>query len=96
MANIKSAIKRIKVTKRNKIRNRNYSTMVKTFTKKFQNSLNIYKLESNQVNKIQVESALDEVYSKIDKAVKVKVIHKNTAARKKSKLALAFNKIKRI
>nr|WLD06196.1 ribosomal protein S20 [Meringosphaera mediterranea]WLD06305.1 ribosomal protein S20 [Meringosphaera mediterranea] len=95
MANIKSAIKRIKVAKRNQIRNHSYAKMIKTFTKKFQTILKEYEIESNESKLVAVENALNQTYSKIDKAVKVNVIHKNTAARKKSKLASAFNKVKK-
>lgn len=95
MANIKSAIKRIKVAKRNQIRNHSYTKMIKTFTKKFQIILKEYEIESNESKLIAVENVLNQTYSKIDKAVKVNVIHKNTAARKKSKLASAFNKVKK-
>jgi small subunit ribosomal protein S20 len=35
MANIKSAIKRIDITKRNTLENRRYSSNVKTYTKKW-------------------------------------------------------------
>jgi small subunit ribosomal protein S20 len=69
--------------------------MIKTFTKKFQTILKEYEIESNESKLVAVENALNQTYSKIDKAVKVNVIHKNTAARKKSKLASAFNKVKK-
>ena len=45
MANIKSAIKRIDITKRNTLENRRYSSNVKTYTKKYLMSLEAYKLD---------------------------------------------------
>ena len=43
--------------------------------------------------KAKVQSILNSLYSLIDKGLKKKVFHKNTAARKKSKLALQFKAI---
>ena len=37
---------------------------------------------------------LNKIYSKLDKATKVNVLHKNTAARKKSALTKAFSFVK--
>ena len=94
MANIKSAIKRIKVTKRNTLENKLYSSNVKTFTKKYLVSLNEYKEKPNPTNLALVTKNLSIVFSKIDKATKKNVLHKNTAARKKSALVNAFNFVK--
>lgn len=94
MANIKSAIKRIDTTERNNLRNKRYKTNVKTFTKKYLMALNIYKQEPNDVNLELVIKNLNLAYSKLDKATKANVLHKNTAARKKSALKMAFNSTK--
>ncbi len=91
MANIKSAIKRIDVTKRNTQRNKVYSSNIKTFTKKYLISLNQYKEEPNETNLGIVMDNLNKIYSKLDKATKVNVLHKNTAARKKSALRNALS-----
>ena len=93
MANIKSAIKRIKVTRRNNLQNKLYSSNIKTFTKKYYKNLSLLKLNQTEENRLKVSQSLDILVSKIDKAVKRNVLHRNTAARKKSKLALALNKI---
>ena len=50
MANIKSAVKRIDITKRNTLRNKRYESTVKTFTKKYLMSLDIYKSDPNESN----------------------------------------------
>jgi ribosomal protein S20 len=39
-----------------------------------------------------VQSQLQESYSKIDKALKVWILHKNTAARRKASIAKLFAK----
>lgn len=86
MANIKSAIKRIKTTKRNTLENKRYSTMVKTSIKNFHKSIEAYKQNPNPTTLLTVSNFLSLAYSKIDKAAKKKVLHKGTAARKKSRL----------
>ena len=93
MANIKSAIKRIKTTKRNTLQNKLYKSNIKTFTRKYLVSLNEYNLRPNPSNLALVTKYLSLVFSKIDKATKKNVLHKNTAARKKRALANAFNSI---
>ena len=45
MANIKSAIKRIDITKRNTLQNKRYSSNVKTYINKYLISLEAYKLD---------------------------------------------------
>lgn len=94
MANIKSSKKRIDVTKRNNLKNKLYKSNVKTFTKKYLLALQQYKTAPNEVNLELVTKNLNMVYSKLDKATKTNVLHKNTAARKKSALKLAFTSIK--
>jgi small subunit ribosomal protein S20 len=93
MANIKSAIKRIDIAKRNNLRNKQYSSNIKTFTKKYLLSLNAYKDDMNETNLEIVMTNLSKIYSKIDKATKANILHKNTAARKKSALKRALNSI---
>ena len=87
MANIKSAQKRILVTERNRLQNRFYKSSVKTATKMFLQSLETYKTSQNPDDKLKSQKLLSSVYSLIDKASKRNVFHKNTAARKKSKLS---------
>ena len=94
MANIKSAVKRIDITKRNTLKNKQYKSMVKTFSKKYLKSLAEYKNNPNEDNfKIVLEN-LNILYSKLDKATKAKVLHRNTAARKKSAFKIALNSSK--
>ena len=90
MANNKSAKKRILIAKRNRLQNRFYKTSVRTLTKLFLNNLETYKLSPTAENKEEVQKVLNSTYQLIDKACKKNIFHKNTAARKKSKLALRF------
>jgi small subunit ribosomal protein S20 len=87
MANNKSAQKRIQVTKRNRLQNRFYKSSVQTLGKRFFKNLELYKSLKNSENQKKLNESLNLTYSIIDKASKKKLFHKNTAARKKSKLA---------
>ena len=87
MANNKSAKKRILISKRNNLQNRFYKSSVKTLTKRFLKDLEIYKTSKNKNDEEKLQIGLNSLYSLIDKGLKKNVYHKNTAARKKSKLA---------
>ena len=84
MPNIKSAMKRVKVSKKKNLRNRMVKTGVKTAIKKYQVALN----EGAAPAKAQ----LGATTSAIDKAVSKGIIHKNAANRKKARLAKALAK----
>jgi len=94
MANSKSAKKRIKVNKRNNIQNNSYKSLIKSYEKMHINLLKDYKTSDEFVPgaaipenvKKKFLTSLSSVVSRIDKAVKKKVIHKNTATRKKNNL----------
>ena len=87
MANNKSAEKRIEIAKRNRLKNRYYKSSVRTLIKIFFQSLETYKISRDPNDKEKLEKLLSSIYSKLDKSTKKNVYHKNTAARKKSKLA---------
>jgi len=87
MANNKSAKKRILITKRNNLQNRFYKSSVRTLTKRFLKDLEAYKVSQDNNDKEKVQIVLNSIYSLIDKGLKKNVYHKNTAARKKAKLA---------
>lgn len=87
MANNKSAKKRIGISKRNRLENRYYKTSVRTLTKLFFKNLEMYQIEKTTESKKNLTIILSSIYSFLDKGTKKKVFHKNTAARKKSKLA---------
>lgn len=86
MANIKSAKKRVLVAERNAEKNKAIKTGVKTAVKKVRAAI-----EANDKNAAQ--EALVAATTTIDKACSKGVYHKNTAARKVSRLAAAVNKM---
>lgn len=79
MPRIKSAIKRVEIAERNRRRNRMWKGFVRSARNKVE--------ESAKAGKPQdALKALNEAYAKIDKAVVKGVLHRNTAARRKSRL----------
>lgn len=78
MPNIKSAKKRVKVISTKTMQNRAASSRLKTEIKKANAAL-----ESNAENKAE---AVRAAVKKIDQAAAKGILHKNTAARKKSAL----------
>ena len=89
MANIKSAMKRIQVAERNRLRNKSYKSAVKTLTKNYYAALGEYASDPSDEKKQAVDTSMSAAFSKIDKAVKRGSLHKNAAARRKSRLAHA-------
>ena len=87
MANTKSAIKRVQIAERNRLRNKAYSSAVKTLMKKYFSSLEAYAANPTPELKQEVQERMSAAYSKIDRAVKRGVLHRNNGARKKSRLA---------
>jgi len=92
VANIKSAIKRVQIAERNRLQNKSYKSAVKTLTKKYLAAISGYAASPSTEQMQVVQSSMATVYSKIDKAVKCGVLHPNTGARKKSRLARALKK----
>ena len=86
MANIKSAKKRILVTKTRYERNKSIKSSVKTAIKKVEAAV-----AAN--DKAAAEAALKAAVSELDKATKKGIYHKNTTARKVSRLTIAVNKL---
>lgn len=90
MANNKSAKKRIEINKRNRLRNRFYKSSIRTLVKVFLKNVESYKTSQDPMDKKKAQKILNSVYSLIDKGAKKHVFHRNTAARKKSRLAGSF------
>lgn len=86
MANIKSAKKRILVAEKKYARNKAAKSKVKTYVKKVEAAI-----EAN--DKEAAKKALVEATSVIDKATRKGIYHKNTSARKVSRLTKAVNKL---
>jgi len=93
MANSKSAEKRIDINKRNRLRNKYYKTSVRTLIKLFFKYLELYKTSQNPEDKQKLNEILSSVYSMMDKGTKKNIFHKNTAARKKAKLAAYLKEV---
>lgn len=89
MANIKSAIKRIDIAERNRLRNKSYRSAVRTLVKRCLTSLDAYAANPSPEAAQDVQQRMSLAFSKIDKAVKRGVIHGNAASRKKARLAKA-------
>ncbi|MEL7329478.1 MAG: 30S ribosomal protein S20 [Cyanobacteria bacterium J06634_6] len=90
MANTKSAIKRIRVAERNRLRNKAYKSAVKTLTKRYHEALETHVASPSDESSKLVQERMSAAVSKIDKAVKRGVLHKNTGARKKSQISRAL------
>ncbi len=79
MANIKSAIKRNKQNEKRRLRNRVYRGGARTFVRKATALIDEGNAEDARVATLQAISALD-------KAAEKGILHKNNAARRKSRL----------
>lgn len=86
MANIKSAKKRITVIEKKTLRNKMIKSKVKTCIKKVEAAI-------AAGDKAAAEAALQVATSEISKATSKGIYHKNTAARKISRMTLAVNKM---
>jgi len=82
MPNIRSAKKRLRQNKKRRLRNKSVKSYLKTITKKVKNA-------QEQTEAIGL---LKEAYKAYDMAVSKGVIHKNNAARHKSRLTKFVNK----
>jgi len=85
MANHYSALKRARQTTTRTAQNRANTSQLRTALRKFRAAL-------QAGDKAQAKSKFSETVSQIDKAVKKGVIHKNTAARYKSRLSARLAK----
>jgi small subunit ribosomal protein S20 len=87
--NKKSAAKRVLIAEKNRLYNRYWKTRCKTAAKNFLAAV-------SGRDKEAVLKRLNEAQSALDKAVIKGVIHRNTAARRKSKMALAAAALEKI
>lgn len=79
MANLRSALRDIKKSRKRAERNQSVKSAIKTFVKKTRVAITAG--EENAVELIGLTSSL------VDKAAKRKIIHKNAANRRKARLA---------
>lgn len=86
MPNIKSAMKRVKVTEKKTAANKMKKSEIRTVVKKAKASIDSSATTSTEI--------LKDLQSTLDKAAASGYIHKNAAARKKSRMAKAANEAK--
>ena len=83
MANLRSAIRDIRKSRKRAERNQSVKSAIKTFVKKTRTAIT-----AGDENTMQ---AFSETSALLDKAAKRNIIHKNAANRKKSRLAKRLN-----
>ncbi len=89
MPNIKSAIKRVKVNEKSKLKNSAQKSALRTSIKNFEVAVH-----DNNIDK--AKDSLNVATRKLDKAVSKGLIKKNTASRQKSRLTKKFNKLSKV
>ena len=85
MANIKSALKRIRSSEKKRQRNRIFRSSARTYVKKARH------LITEQGKTEESRAAVRQAFSALDKAAQKGVIHKNNAARHKARLMKILN-----
>ncbi len=86
LPNIKSAKKRVRVSEAKAMQNRSFRTAYKTVLKKYDAAL-------ASGDEAAAQAAYKLAVKKIDQAVAKGIIHKNAAARKKSRFTLKLNSL---
>ncbi len=86
VANSKSAKKRIRVAEQRRARNRPYRSAARTFVKKAE-------LAIRAGDQTVASTAVGDAISMLDRVAGKGIIHKNNAARRKSRLMAKFNKL---
>jgi small subunit ribosomal protein S20 len=84
LANIKSQIKRNKQNQKRRMRNRVYRGTARTYVRKAEAAIKVGDAQASQEETLKAIKALDKAASK-------GVIHKNNAARHKSRLVKKLN-----
>jgi len=92
VANNKSSKKRIEVAERNRVLNRTYKSALRTLMKRCFTACSAYSQEPGEAAKTAVQASMNAAFSKIDKAVKCGVLHRNNGAHQKSRLSAAVRK----
>jgi small subunit ribosomal protein S20 len=86
LANTKSAIKRLRSAERRRLHNRVYRAGARTAVRKARHAIDMGHLE-------EAREAVQVAISALDKAAEKGIIHKNNAARRKSRLMRRLNQI---
>ena len=93
VANNKSSKKRVEIAERNRLRNRTYKSSMRTLMKRCFNACDAYSNAPGDDAKASVQASMRAAFSKIDKAVKVGVLHRNNGANQKARLSAAVRKV---
>ena len=88
MANLKSAIKRNRQNKKRRLRNRVFRGQARTYIRDARVSMLAENMEEARVSTLKAVKALD-------KAAEKGIIHKNNAARRKSRLMKQLNALEK-
>lgn len=86
MANLRSALRDIKKSRKRAERNQSVRSAIKTYVKKTKAAIDGGDAEATQL--------LSDTAALVDKAAKRNIIHKNAANRRKSRLARRLNAVK--
>ena len=89
MANNKSSKKRIQIAERNRLQNKSYKSAMRTLIKRCLSACSDYAQAPGEEAKANIQKNMNDAFSKIDKAVKRGVLHRNAGANQKSGLSLA-------
>lgn len=81
-----AALKQLRKDRKRQARNSAFRSELKTLTKRFQALLQAKKLE-------EAKALIGEVSSSYDRAAKKGILHRNTAARYKSRFNLQLNRL---
>ena len=92
VANNKSSKKRIQIAERNRVQNKSYKSAMRTLMKRCLSACGAYSQEPGEEAKAKIQQNMNDTFSKIDKAVKRGVLHRNTGANQKSRISAAVKK----
>jgi len=88
LANTKSALKALRQSERRRIRNRSIRSRTRTYVKRARVAI------ASAPAAPESEEALRQAISALDRAVTKGVLHRNTAARHKSRLMRRWNELR--
>jgi small subunit ribosomal protein S20 len=86
VANSKSALKRVRVSERRRLRNRTYRSAARTLVRRAESVIATGDVDS-------AAEAVGTAISMLDRTSGKGVIHRNNAARRKSRLMAKYNKM---
>lgn len=86
MANSKSALKRVRVAERRRLRNRTYRSAARTLVRRAESVIATGDVDA-------AAAAVGSAMSMLDRTAGKDVIHRNNAARRKSRLMSKYNQM---